>query len=321
MTSFRLDGSNTLAAAGNEVWVTEKASQSTRYNALWQDGPGLVPAADVSVAQCFRVEALEGENVWVGLTDEAHFGAGWKCKGLDYGGNLSDGGGLKRSRFGPGLDAGSSVDIRAELAPEAGGDTFTLNMHLAQDGKGLGQAFNVGGLKTAMLGAIFPLIAFSSGPAKARISRVEPCPPAEAFALPAAAPRTSMAGEWVAAPSAFVSDTPPADYISEVVFHVGDKPWSIGARVANSMSVQLSDAEPHAAEGGVRATMMMPPPEMQPLEKAVGEVLGSISGLKLKPDGGEGELLVTHAHGTLALRPHSTVHKPVTREEVGWLDK
>jgi len=319
MTSaFLLDGSATLAAAANEVWVEQKATQSTKYNALWKDGPGLVPTSDAAVADCFRVEVLEGSSVWVGMTDEAHLGQGWKTKALEYGGNLSDGGGLMRSSFGPSLKAGMSVDMRTELLPE-GGDKFSLSMHLAHDGNGLGEAFNLKSLDATIIGALFPLIAFSSGPAKARISRVTPCPPASAFARPGASPRKSVVGKWAVAASALVDEPPPPDMLSQVVFNVHDEPWSISAHVANNLRASLDPGPPHAVAGGVMATMMMPPPPLQALEKTVSEIIGSITSVELKSDSAEGELHIAHAHGTLTLRPHMTTHTPVSRDQVSWL--
>jgi hypothetical protein len=347
-SAFLLDSSGALSASGNEVSLTERATQSTKWNALWREGKGLSPSHREPL--CFQVTVNAGDGIWVGLTDEAHFGPGWACKSLAYGGNLSDGAGLLRGQFGPRLVPGSVVAVRAELLEDTtpgGGGGLTLSVSLAHGGRGLGQAFKIEKFDSTAVGPLFPLISFSDGPASASIEVHKPCcMPASAFEKVTPTQRDSIGGSWAAPASAILVDSsataaaaaatsPPArgggggggggsggagtSGADEVIFTVDTKRWALTARVANTLSVQISASAPHASKGGVRATMMMPPPELQPLEHAVTNLLSSVTALGLESSG---KLAIRYGRKkALSLAPHDTREEPVRLEEVRWMAK
>lgn len=303
---FVVEGSGLVGAQGNEVWVGEVPRQSSKFNALWK-------ANGISLAHpsplCFTITVLAGEAVWAGLTTERHFGAGWACKALSYGGNVSDGGGLLRPAFGPRLNAGSVCTVGALVVGS------TLSVSLAVDGKGLGEAFRID--LTEEDGPFFPLVSFSTAGARARITMEETIPDF----LPAKreeGPRTSIVGEWALATSAIVSD-PPAGFES-LTFTVTESPWAITTKVANVFRRSLSPAAPHGGVGPPISTRMMPPPPLQPLESKVGALLESVTSLALQ-DGGS-RLEMTCGPETFSLAPVDEAEArpaPVTRAEVAWL--
>jgi len=307
---FLLDDSGALEASGDTVSVAQKATQSTKFNALWQQGDGISPTNPGP--HYFEVKILEGEGTWAGFTDQAHFGSGWKCKSLSYGGNLSDGGGLKRGHFGPNLKPGSTLGMRAEYVA-VGDGTHRLDVHLSVDGQGLGKAFEIQGDAPAEVGPLYPVISFSTGPARAAIATFQ-APPAASLDVADQGPRTSVAGQW-AVPSADLGVAAPPD-LPQVIFSVDLERGALGAKVANMMSTGISQTPPHAATGGVRATMMMPPPAFQEMEKRVGDILGSVSGLELAEGGAT--LALKHAGGEVRLQAYQERHAPVMRGEIGW---
>lgn len=312
--TFVLDSSGALVSSRpGEVRATQRATQSTKFNAIYKDGAGL---STTSGPLCFDVKIVEGSEVWVGLTDAAHFGDGWKCKSFSYGGNLSDGGALLRQNFGPPLQAGDVLSVRAELLRQPSDGVYTLAIWFAHNGVGLGQAFKLEDLSDTVLGPLFPLISFSSGPATAVITR-RWWAPRWRFEQPEASARESMEGDWEADASTVLG---AASTLPPVIFTVDTRRWVLSGRAgANSFAVQLSASAPHAAQGGVRATMMMPPPELAALDRATGNVLGAVDGVAL--DGANALRLSLGAAGALRLRPHFAAKTAVNTNEVMWLSK
>jgi hypothetical protein len=304
---FRLDGSASLACNANEVWVSEPARESTKFNALWKEGLGL--SARCPAAQCVEAHVVEGGEVWFGLADERHFGKGWACHGFSYGGNLSDGGALLRSQFGPRLEAGSVVALRSEVADGV------LHVHVRVNGVGLGKAFQVA--LPPDVGPLFHLVSFSTGPARVRVVRTS-CPPIESFLRGggASAARATPAGDWALATAALLPPAAAAP-LSDVVFSVDARRWALSARVANTMSVQLGAAAPHAGTGQVATTKMMPPPELQQLESSVLTLLQHVQGISLA-DGGQA-LDLQCAAGTKRLRAVDKTFSPVLADEINWM--
>src|SRR5688500_11703468 len=93
------DGSSEIAASGNEVSCTSSSPTGNVFNALWEDGSGVI---DGQHYWKLDIKALEtNASVFVGVTDKAKFKQGWAIKGLLYGGNLSNGGALLVGEFGP----------------------------------------------------------------------------------------------------------------------------------------------------------------------------------------------------------------------------
>jgi hypothetical protein len=95
------DGSSEISIEGNRVSCkVDPSAGSQVYNALWKNGDGDTGIQNGKAYWKVTCEKLE-DSLFVGVTDQEKFGKGWGCKGLLYGGNLSDGGSLLVSNFGP----------------------------------------------------------------------------------------------------------------------------------------------------------------------------------------------------------------------------
>lgn len=137
----------------------------------------------------FEVEILEGEGCWVGITTKAGFGAGYKLKGLFYGGpgNLSDGGGGLRQGFGPQMKQGDVVGVELDLTnPEA------VGFSLWHGERSLGEAF--ADCPRQAGASVFPVVSAKSVGARIRLSlRAKP---RTAVAASTAAPAHWAEGTW-----------------------------------------------------------------------------------------------------------------------------
>eukprot|EP00516_Mucochytrium_quahogii_P012375 CAMPEP_0203803456 /NCGR_PEP_ID=MMETSP0100_2-20121128/12850_1 /ASSEMBLY_ACC=CAM_ASM_000210 /TAXON_ID=96639 /ORGANISM=" , Strain NY0313808BC1" /LENGTH=285 /DNA_ID=CAMNT_0050711187 /DNA_START=185 /DNA_END=1042 /DNA_ORIENTATION=- len=282
--------------------------QSSKVNAMWKEGCGL--SLNNPGAQYFELKVDAGKGVWFGLADEDHFGEGWKSSGLMYGGNLSDGGGLKRSNFGGWPKAGDVIGMRAEIVQGS-----TLRVDFSLNGEGLGTGFEITPLQSAHLLPLYPVVSFHDPPAEATICR-KSAPAPESMERPGTVEATSIDGQWsIAAKS--IDPTLERD-VDDVVFAVEPSMQDItlSAQVANSMRVTLNRMSPHTVMGReCIMTMMMPPPFLQGLEEKVCEILKSTKDLKL----GTNELVLEYGDGTLRLEPHQKTFKPVQLDEVDWV--
>jgi len=317
MSYWRGEAKGAVSASGNEVSVTAGPKGDGKVNAMWKEGPGLSPATPA--AQYFEIEVLQGEDpsgaLWVGFTDEAHFGVNYASKGFMFGGNLSDGGRLLRQAFGPRLHTGDKVGLYGRLVPQPN-KRHTLQIMFTVNGHGLGLGFSLIEFEVCGIGPLYPVVSFTSVPGKVRIARTS-APDASALEKSAGGARTSELGDWVA--NAKDID-PQCEALDQVRFSLRAErgTWRLGAKVANQISTELSPDVPHPvkAAGRPAMTMMMPPPSLQTLENNVKEIVGSVKSLALQEDG---TLKLDHGNGSLSLNAFDEVHKPVDGRELTWI--
>ena len=125
--SWKEDGSNQLHIEGNQVCLTGEGK--SKANAIWSTG-----------GTGYWEFKLQGETgIWLGVSNEENFGAGYSVKGLFYGGpgNLSDGRGLLRGDWGPKLNDNDVVGMKVEQKDGCTDVSFSHN------GQGLGTAFAI----------------------------------------------------------------------------------------------------------------------------------------------------------------------------------
>jgi len=96
------------------------------------------------------------------------FKKGWGCKGLLYGGNLSNGGALLVSNFGPWPKAGDVVGVYLQI------DEQTIKVSFDINGRALGCGF---GVPRTTLGNVYPIMHFSEDGGKAIITKSDEIPP------------------------------------------------------------------------------------------------------------------------------------------------
>jgi len=258
----------------------------------------------------FKVHVIESGKsglVWCGLTTQQCFGSGWKLKGLMYGGNTSDGGGLLRSSFGPSLEQGDVFDVLCVI------ENRTMSVYFKVNGDGLGKAFEID-LNNASQSSFHPALSFSSGPARVSLT-MDGDADIDSYIRKPISIRSSIAGEWAVEGGAIVKN---GHSLPNVVLVVDTSTWSVSARVANSMTVKISETAPHRSLGGPMTTMMMPPEYLQELETSVSQMLSSIEDLVLLTD--SNRLQIKH-HGDqeLTFKSYTELFEPAKNDEIRWL--
>ncbi len=87
------DGSSELSINGDRVTCNvDESSGGNVYNALWKEKEGDEGLQSGKSYWKLKLKDLKEGHLFVGVTDLKLFKQGWSCKGLLYGGNLSNGG-------------------------------------------------------------------------------------------------------------------------------------------------------------------------------------------------------------------------------------
>ena len=156
-------GSSTTGFGGRGTWeddgstMVKSAPNSSEFTIHGKPGGNPVNALysqPLAARQYFEIDVLASDHgASVGITTRASFAKGWKCRGLFFGGNLSNGGALVRSKFGDTPKTGMTIGVLTEITEESVTVTFY------QDGRCLGPAFQS---KRSTQAEIFPVV-HSSG--------------------------------------------------------------------------------------------------------------------------------------------------------------
>lgn len=166
MATWLDDGAGHISAEAGSPSFTVAAGKSggTPANALY-DRP-------LASGEYFAVDvqALErGGGAFVGLTTKASYGQGYKCKGLFFGRNLSDGSALVRGGFGEEVVQGQRIGVLAEF------DDKSVSVTFWQGDRCLGHAFQAARESTE---AIYPVVHASAAGSAFEISFPGAAPPA-----------------------------------------------------------------------------------------------------------------------------------------------
>ena len=283
------DGAGLLTAAGAEVRFTGVAAGS-KGNALWHaGGNGL-----------YEFTLAGPSGLWLGVSTPARFAAGWQLKGLFFGGpgNTSDGSALVAGGWGPAFSAGDVIGMRVER--DAAG---RVTLAFSRNGAGLGTAFDVAGCGGE--GELRPCVSLDTeGQAVAIAERgAAALPPLAALARapPAGA---GIEGEWRGRYDLHVAGA-------------GAGAWSVSARIGNTLGCRVAAGADGALRcaGGVRSTMMMPPPEVFALEQEAAAMLQALSGLRR-----DGAGLVLEGAGKAERFERCPGPAPAQREQIHWLN-
>jgi len=279
MATWTEDGSGKLTVTGATVEYTGEAKGDAKANALWS-GSG-------SGTWQFNVSGSTG--AWVGVSNKDKFGPGWGTKGLFYGGpgNLSDGGGLVCGQWGPEFGEGDTVTMKVDQ----NGDKTTVAF--AKNGQGLGNAFDIQGWS----GVLQPAVSLKDKGQKITISEVSSPPAMERSMVPGAGIEGSWAGRFSAS-----------------IKH--QSPTSIGVsfKVANSMGCQVTVENGKMTPGAAMSTMMMPPEELQPLEREASSILSSLTNIRRDGD----TLVIESGSGSEVFKfaPNTAV---ATKDQINWM--
>lgn len=173
---WREEGTGSTRTSGAAVECVAESKGGSKCNAMWR-------GEDAGVSEgthCWAFRVLAGDGLWVGLTTEAKFGPGWKCKGVMYGGpgNTSNGGGLVQGGFGQPVKEGDELGVYLSVKEQP---ARTVSVRFFHNQRPLGEAFR---FPQAAPTPLFPVVGFHGAGEKVSISKVEP--PAELDRAPQA---------------------------------------------------------------------------------------------------------------------------------------
>ncbi|CAE7228524.1 unnamed protein product, partial [Symbiodinium natans] len=218
----------------------------------------------VSSGEYFEVtcESLK-DSVFIGVSTEAAFAKGYKCRGLFFGGpgNLSNGSGLIRGGFGESIKQGDVVGFLTEF------DDKSVKVTVYQDGRCLGLAFE--SPRQDASAQIFPVVQAKADGDKFKIATKSA--PSAKDRQPAAKTHFAV-GTWkleklMLGPE--LGEFPLADKMGDkpvtvTIKDAGDKKFHMSAKVANTINNQVTvQDDPSAAPfeavqvAGGMSTMMM----------------------------------------------------------------
>ena len=284
--AWRLDGSGQLAVEGAEV----RNTGGKKANAIWVDGEGGAGQWTWTVGQS------GSGGLWVGVAEEARFGAGYQLKGLMFGGpgNLSDGSALVTGNWGPKLQPGDTLDMRLEVA----GNAITLSFR--HNSKPLGAAFDIANWTG---GALRPVVSLTF---KDQAITVAPSSlPADHFTLRSEPGDGGVEGRW------------SGENLEVTISKESSTSWRVSAQVANTISATVTLTEDgRLMVGPLTTTQMLPPPHLQSSEAAFSQLLSLLTHLRL-----DGSNLVLEGGDNLKLMLTPAIPlAPATREKIRWLN-
>mmetsp|Transcript_7708 Transcript_7708/g.13945 ORF Transcript_7708/g.13945 Transcript_7708/m.13945 type:complete len:396 (+) Transcript_7708:103-1290(+) len=113
----------------------------------------------------FEIEQVEGEGAFIGVTTKDGLAPGYKVKGLMYGGpgNLTNGSGGLRTRYGDGVKKGTVVGVTVDLT-----DAESVAVTFWDGDKCLGEAFR--GCPRAAGAAVYPVVSAKKAGDKFKLS-------------------------------------------------------------------------------------------------------------------------------------------------------
>ena len=292
--AFADDGAGFLVAAGRDVACVLSAA-GTKGNALFSaGGSGL-----------YNFSMRGPPGAWVGVSTKEQFGAGWKLKGLFYGGpgNLADGSGLLSGGWGPQFGEGDKIGMRLEQAGNRASLAFSKN------GAPLGTAYDIEGWSGGELRPCVSLDTAGQGVTLEVPGAAAELPPLAAFLR--ARSDEGIEGEWVGRYALKVTGS-------------GQDAWNLVARVGNALSCRVVAAGEGGAvrpaggavrlAGAVLSTMAMPPPDVFAIEQEALRMLGGITALRR-----EGAELVLAGGGATERFAAAQNAAPVQRDQVHWM--
>ncbi|OXA61698.1 Heterogeneous nuclear ribonucleoprotein U [Folsomia candida] len=279
------DGSDEIVVEGSRVVCNVgPSSGSNVYNALWKEGG----AEDKGILQGkaywkIALQDLKEGNLFAGVSDLAKFKKGWSCKGLLYGGNLSNGGCLLVGNFGPWLKNNDVLGVFVDA------DESKIRVYFDVNGTSMGLAFDV---PRQTLGNIYPMLHFS-GSDFPSITRQE-----DKF--------EGLLGHWRYSSGSF--EVTGGD---EPTFEIRGSPtvYKGSLRVVNTIGVSITrngPGEPFKGQPGA-STMMGGPPELMRLES---EMTKHVTGTFVL--GESGQLVISDEDKTSNWTRFSPTKSPVT---------
>lgn len=277
-SSWLEDGSGDTQSAGDSVWVKEDVKQNQKLNALYKKWSYDVAKDNV---KCFEIVVDEGTTASVGVTTKSKFGQGYKCKGLLFHGNLSDGGALVEGNWGPNPIKGDKVGVRLSV----NSCRSEMSVHYFLNGRALGCAFkeSVSDLSGELL---YPLVSFR-GKIPEKNTFVQVPDPETTYSVLDRQQATVYEeheddvykGLWV---SKSINDSVTDKIKLTISTHKYEGTLFLSAKIANILrTVIAKEGEVWCGDGRVTQTFMMPSEDLVPIETAMTSILNNLHGMTL----------------------------------------
>lgn len=269
MSQWISDGSSELTINGNIVTHQSNAIGDNVFNCMWRDGDGVLTGKHYWK---IHFHSLEG-GAGVGITSADHFKKGYACRGLKYLGNLSDGGRLLVSKFGPPPSAGDVIGILAVI------DNQRLKVYIDVNGKSVGLAFNV---PASTFKTIFPFVSFRKS-GSASCTKQSEIPNIYDRALTTFA---GVEGEWRLLrlqenDIQLRLQSLPTSKIRKL--ETNKYSWFI--KVVNNISTYLSMENGNWVTSGFTSTKMIGPPELMKIERTILSLMEGLKQVKIEDNG------------------------------------
>lgn len=160
------EGTGKTASDGAVVECVGDSKGSDKINAMWRGSD--FPEGVTEGEHYWSLDIIAGDGLWFGLTTEQKFGAGWKCKGVMYGCNTSNGGALVHQQFGQPVKEGDVIGVYVQVQQVP---ARTVSVRFFHNERPLGEAFRF--LQPAPT-PLFPVVGFNKGGQKASIAKAQP---------------------------------------------------------------------------------------------------------------------------------------------------
>jgi len=286
--AWKGDGNEGLSISGHSVQYGGGKGDA-KGNALWTD-----QLASSSYVE-FKVSGEPG--TWVGVATEANFAAGWGLKGLFYGGpgNLSDGGSLVQSNWGPKFGAGDVIGMQVDQSADR------VQIAFAKNGAGLGPAFDIAGWTA---GPLHPTVSFNTAGQGVEIATGNAAPASMARGT---APGADIEGDWECAGFCMsVGKAPEPDC------------WRVSARVVNNLMfvVKRQNGKIVADGSPMSSTRMMGPEEEMAKEREVTTFLSKLTDIRRAGD----DLVLEGAAGQQEVLKHVAGGGAATKAQINWMN-
>eukprot|EP01134_Creolimax_fragrantissima_P006296 CFRG6296T1 len=150
--TWKQDAEGNFIVDGNTVTHASDKGDS-KCNVFWDKGGVGSEAIGSQYCEFKILSAAPSSCSWFGLTPPQFFKPGYQMKGMYYGGNLSDGGGLLKEQWGPKPKQGDIIGMHS-MATET---VLTVSYYL--NGVLLGDAFTI---PAPFPGRLYPTVSLNS---------------------------------------------------------------------------------------------------------------------------------------------------------------
>ncbi|KNC87330.1 hypothetical protein SARC_00571 [Sphaeroforma arctica JP610] len=274
--TWKQDEEGHFSVNGHTIKRTCDKSGDSKCNALWEgDGYGGSVGSEALGSKYWEVmvDTLHAHStVWFGLTSMAHFKPGYGMKGMYFGGNLADGGGLLRSQWGPRPRQGDKIGMHAVATPSELKVRYYLNDEC------LGDAFVI---PKSFPGVMYATVSLSKPGDEVTITQ------SESGTVPESAhEKIARVPEWPEgmwrSESDFGNGKHPTLNIKERVVEEtvpgADKTYSVSCKCANSLNTYVNRFTGNGkwSSGPCMSTMMFSQ-EWVHAEQRASALLGNVS--------------------------------------------